>query len=175
MLMAIAGSAILGAARIFAVGSRPVCVELAKNYGATDILDYRKCDIVEKILEQTDNVGVDSVIIAGGGDEVFTQAIDMVRYGIGTVSNINYYGGTGNLAFPKFSGGRGMAGKTIYTNLAKGGRARIERMLRMVSYNRINPAPLITHSFHGLESIEAALILMRDKPMDLIKAIVYLE
>ncbi len=174
-LMAIAGSAILGAARIFAVGSRPVCVELAKNYGATDILDYRKCDIVEKILEQTDNVGVDSVIIAGGGDEVFTQAIDMVRYGIGTVSNINYYGGTGNLAFPKFSGGRGMAGKTIYTNLAKGGRARIERMLRMVSYNRINPAPLITHSFHGLESIEAALILMRDKPMDLIKAIVYLE
>ena len=62
-------------------------------------------------MERTDGIGADSVIICGGNDEVFAQAIDMVRYGIGTVSNVNYFGGTGNLPFPKFSGGRGMAGK----------------------------------------------------------------
>ena len=87
--------------------------------------------------------GTDSVIICGGNDEVFAQAIDMVRYGIGTVSNVNYFGGTGNLPFPKFSGGRGMAGKTIRTELAEGGRARIERMLSMVKYGRIHPEKLV--------------------------------
>ena len=53
-------------------------------------------------MERTDGIGADSVIICGGNDEVFAQAIDMVRYGIGTVSNVNYFGGTGNLPFPKF-------------------------------------------------------------------------
>lgn len=172
-LMAIAGAAHLGAARIIAVGTRPICVELAKTYGATDIISYKDGDVVEQVLAMTNGIGPDSVIIAGGGDEVFTQAVDMVRYGIGTVSNVNYYGGTGCLGFPKFSGGRGMAGKTIHTELAKGGRARIERMLKMIQYGRVNPEPLITHKFRGLESIEKALVLMNDKPKDLIKAAVY--
>lgn len=172
-LMAIAGAAHLGASRIIAVGTRPICVELAKTYGATDIISYKDGDVVEQVLAMTNGIGPDSVIIAGGGDEVFTQAVDMVRYGIGTVSNVNYYGGTGCLGFPKFSGGRGMAGKTIHTELAKGGRARIERMLKMIQYGRVNPEPLVTHKFKGLESIEKALVLMNDKPKDLIKAAVY--
>ena len=93
------------------------------------------------------------MIICGGNDETFAQAIDMVRYGIGTVSNVNYFGGTGNLPFPKFSGGRGMAGKTIHTELAEGGRVRIERMLSMVKYGRIHPERLVTHHLTGLDKI----------------------
>lgn len=174
-LMAIAGAAHLGAAEIYAVGTRTCCVDLAKHYGANRVLSYKSGNIVDQVLELTDGVGPDSVIIAGGNDEVFTQAIDMVRYGIGTVSNINYYGGTGNLAFPKFSGGRGMAGKTIHTELAKGGRARIERMLRMVQYGRVDPGPLVTHHFKGLEQIEQALYLMKEKPSDLIKIMVSID
>ena len=97
---------------------------------------------------------------------------DMVRYGIGTVSNVNYFGGTGNLPFPKFSGGRGMAGKTIHTELAAGGRVRIERMMVMAKYGKIHPELLITHRLTGLDKIEEALYLMKDKPADLIKAAV---
>ena len=134
-LMAIAGARQLGAARIIAVGSRTKSVELAKMYGATDIISYRGGNVVEQVLSMTEQRGADSVIIAGGSDEVFTQAFDMVCYGIGTVSNINYFGGTGSLSFPKFSGGRGMAGKTLHTSLCKGGRARIERMMAMIKYN----------------------------------------
>ena len=174
-LMAIAAAAHLGAARIIGVGTRPVCVDLARRYGANDIIGYRDGDVAKVVLEMTDGVGPDSVIIAGGGDEVFTQAVDMVRYGTGTVSNINYYGGTGCLGFPKFSGGRGMAGKTIHTELARGGRARIERMMRLIKYGRIDPGPLITHRFSGLDRIEEALALMRDKPRDLIKVAVSTE
>lgn len=174
-LMAVAGAALHGAAEVFAVGSRPYCVELAKEYGATRILDYHKGDIVQQVLELTDGVGADSVIIAGGQDEVFTQAVDMVRYGVGTISNVNYYGGTGSLQFPKFSGGRGMAGKTIHTELARGGRARIERMLKMVSCGRVDPGKLVTHRLQGLDAIPDALELMRRKPADLVKVMVEVE
>lgn len=171
-LMAVAGARALGAARIIAVGSRPKCVEMAKVYGATDVISYKDGNIVEQVLDMTDQRGADSVIIAGGNDDVFTEAFDMVCYGIGTVSNINYFGGTGCLGFPKFSGGRGMAGKTLHTSLAKGGRARIERIMQMVKYGRVNPEPLVTHELHGLENVEKALYMMRDKPQDLIKVAV---
>lgn len=119
-------------------------------------------------------MGADCVIVCGGDDQVFAQAIDMVRYGVGTVSNINYFGGTGFLPFPKFSGGRGMAGKTIHTELAEGGRVRIERILRMVQFGRIHPEELVTHELKGFDNIEKALYLMRDKPKDLIKVMVTL-
>lgn len=171
-LMAVAGARLMGAARIIAVGTRPKCIEMAKYYGATDIISYKDGNIAEQVLEMTNQRGSDSVIIAGGNDDVFTQAFDMVCYGIGTVSNINYFGGTGNLGFPKFSGGRGMAGKTLHTSLAKGGRARIERIMLMVKYNRVNPEPLVTHTLHGFDNIEKALYMMRDKSPNLIKVAV---
>ena len=174
-LMAIEGARLLGAARIIAVGSRPVCVELAKEFGATDVISYKDGDVTEQVLSMTGGVGSDCVILCGGGDEVFTQAVDMVRYGTGTISNVNYYGGTGFLEFPKFSGGRGMAGKTIRTELAKGGRARIERLLSMVKYGRIHPEKLVTHTLYGLDQVEQALYMMKDKTDGLIKVMVKID
>lgn len=174
-LMSIAGTRLRGAAHIIGVGTREICIKVAQQYGVDEVLSYKQGDIVKQILDKTNGIGVDSVIIAGGGDEVFTQAVDIVKYGIGTISNVNYYGGTGSLSFPKFSGGRGMAGKTINTNLAKGGRVRIERMLKLISSGRIDPAPLVTHRFYGLQQISDAMLLMKDKPADLIKAVVYID
>lgn len=171
-LMAIAGAKLLGAARIIAIGTRPKCVELARYYGANEVLSYKDGDVVKQVLDMTNQRGVDSVIIAGGTDEVFTQSFDMVCYGIGTVSNVNYFGGSGNLGYPKFSGGRGMAGKTLHTSLAKGGRARIERIFEMIRYGRIDPAPLVTHVLHGFDKIEKSLMLMKEKPSNLIKVMV---
>ena len=39
----------------------------------------------------------------------------------------------------------------------------------------IHPEKLITHRFTGLESVEPALMLMKDKPKDLIKPLVVME
>ncbi len=100
-LMAVAGAAHLGAARILAVGSRPVCVECAYDFGASEVLSYKNGDLVQQVMERTDGLGADSVIICGGNDETFAQAIDMVRYGIGTVSNVNYFGGNRQSAISK--------------------------------------------------------------------------
>ena len=68
-----------------------------------------------------------------------------------------------------------MAGKTIHTELAKGGRARIERMLKMVQYGRISPEKLVTHTLQGFDKIEDALYMMRDKPEGLVKVMVRID
>lgn len=174
-LMAVAGAALSGAGRIIAIGTREICVKLAKEYGATDVLSYKEGDIVEQVLSLTDGIGVDSTIIAGGNAEVLTQAYDMTRYGIGTISNINYFGGTGYLPLPIFSGGRGMCGKTLHMELAKGGRARLERIMSMIQYGRVNPQPLVTHHLYGMNQIEEALFLMKEKPSDLVKVMVHYD
>ena len=90
-LMAVAGAALRGAGRLFAVGSRPNCVEVAKAYGATDIINYREGDIVAQILDKTGGKGVDKVIIAGGDNDTFIQAINMLKPG-GRIGNVNYLG-----------------------------------------------------------------------------------
>lgn len=68
-----------------------------------------------------------------------------------------------------------MAGKTIRTELAKGGRVRIERLLGMVKYGRIHPEKLVTHTLCGLDKVEDALYLMKEKPRDLIKVMVKID
>ena len=62
-LSAIAGAAILGAADIYAAGTRPVSVKVAKEYGATEIINYREAPIDEQVREATNGAGVDSVIL----------------------------------------------------------------------------------------------------------------
>lgn len=171
-LMAVAGAALLGAGHIIAVGTRSKCVELARYYGANTVLSYKDGDIVDQVMQMTNGVGVDSTIIAGGNAEVLTQAYDMTRYGIGTISNVNYFGGTGFLPLPIFSGGRGMCGKTLHMELAKGGRLRIERIMNMIKYNRLDPSRLVTHTLYGLDKVEDALYMMKEKSPELVKVMV---
>lgn len=48
----------------------------------------------------------------------------------------------------------------------------MEKLAALVVSGRIDPAKLITHRFEGFEKIEEALLLMKDKPRDLIKPVV---
>ncbi|MFQ9547182.1 MAG: hypothetical protein ACLRZ6_04410 [Lachnospiraceae bacterium] len=48
-------------------------------------------------------------------------------------------------------------------------------MLSMVKYGRIHPEKLVTHHLNGLDQVEEALYLMKDKPADLIKVMVTME
>lgn len=173
-LMAVQGAALMGAARILAVGTRAVSVRLAREFGANEVLSYREGDIAAQVLGRTGGIGADAVIICGGDDSALPQAIDMVRYGIGRVVNLKHFPGEGAMEIPKFSGGRGMAGKTVKLELCRGGRARIERLMKMVQYGRIQPGKLVTHELSGFDRIADGLELMRNKPEDLVKVMVKL-
>lgn len=174
-LMSVAGATIRGASEIFAVGSRPNCVELANEFGATQIINYKNGDIVEQVMKLTNGKGVDKVIIAGGdGENTFAQAIKMLKAG-GKIGNVNYLGSGENVLIPRAEWGCGMGHKTISGGLMPGGRLRMEKLAALVLSKRITPSKLITHRFHGFEHIEEALLLMKDKPKDLIKPIVFIE
>ena len=170
-LMAVAGAVLRGASRLFAIGSRTKCVEVAKEFGATDIINYKEGDIVEQIMEKTQGKGVDKVIIAGGNVDTFIQAVKIVKPG-GRIGNVNYLGEGEFIKIPRIEWGNGMAHKTIVGGLMPGGRLRMEKLASLIQTNRINPKKLITHTFNGIEHIEEALLLMKDKPKDLIKPVV---
>lgn len=170
-LMAVAGAALRGAAELYAVGSRPNCVELAKEYGATDIINYRDGDIVEQIMEKTHGKGVDKVVIAGGNNDTFAQAVSMVKPG-GRIGNVNYLGSGASVSIPRVEWGCGMGHKVIAGGLMPGGRLRMEKLRALMENDRLKTDKMLTHSFTGFENMEKALMLMKDKPRDLIKPVV---
>ena len=170
-LMSVAAAAIGGAAEIFAVGSRKNCCDLAKEFGATDIINYREGDIVEQIMEKTKGKGVDKVIVAGGNNDTFDQAIRMLKTG-GKIGNVNYLGEGDFVKIPRVEWGFGMGHKSLSGGLMPGGRLRAEKLAGLIMAGRIHPEKLITHKFNGLENVETALMLMKDKPADLIKPLV---
>lgn len=174
-LMAIQGAVLKGAGRIFAIGSKSVNMALAKKYGATDSISYKTEDVVEYILRETAYRGVDGVIICGGDDSVFSQAMQVCRYGVGRIANLKLFTGDGDMSFSKFHSGRGMAGKQIFMELGKGGRRRMERLLSLLQYGRIAAKDLVTHRFCGYEGLSEAFALMRKKEEGLIKTAISLN
>lgn len=173
-LMAISGAKLRGAGKIIGVGSRPICVEAAKFYGASDIVNYKNGDIVKQVLELTNGKGVNRVIMAGGGADTLAQAVAMVKPG-GVISNVNYHGTGEILPIPRVEWGCGMAHKSIKGGLCPGGRLRMEMLADLVKYKRVDLSKLVTHVFEGYDNIEKALLLMKDKPKDLIKPVVILN
>ena len=172
-LMAVAGSVLRGAGRVFAVGSRTKCQEVAKFYGATDIINYRNGDIVDQILEATGGEFVDKVILAGGDIDVFEQAVRLVRRG-GIVSNINYLGTGEYIKIPRIDWGLGMGHISVIGGLMPGGRKNMEWIAELLLYGRLDVSPLLTHRFDNFVDAEKALLMMKDKQDDLIKPVVKL-
>ncbi len=173
-LMAVAGSNMMGASHILAVGSRQVCVDAARGYGATDIINYKDGDIVDQVFEKTDGRGVDKVCIAGGDVHTMEQAVKMVKPG-GIISNVNYLGSGEHVFIPRVEWGCGMAHKAIQGGLMLGGRRRMEKLASLVEVGKLDLSPLLTHRYRGFDKLEEALLLMKDKPRDLIKPVVVIE
>ncbi len=171
-LMAVAGAALMGAGRIIAIGTRPNCIELAREYGATDIVSYKEGDIVEQILAMEGQV--DACIIAGGNAGSMNQALALTRPG-GTVSTINFYDVTETFQVPAYQWGLGMSDIAIRGGFCPGGAYRIERLLNVIRAGRIHPGKMLNYTFEGFDAIEEAFRVMDEKPRDLIKPIVHIE
>ena len=172
-LMAVAGANLRGASRIICVGTREICKQVAKGYGATDFIGYKEGSIDEQVLKLTNGVGVDKAIIAGGGIETFEPVIKCLKPG-GKIGNVNYLGSGTYVNIPRIEWGVGMGHKQILGGLMPGGRLRLEKLASLIACGKLDVKPLLTHKFKGFEHVEDALLLMKDKPADLIKPVVVL-
>src|SRR5215469_3441541 len=169
-LMATAGAKLRGAGLIIGVESVPERQELARAYGADEIVDFSKEDVVEKIMELTDGHGVDTAIEALGNDLTFQTAVKVTKPG-GTVSNTGYFGEGEFVHIPRVEWGVGMADKTIATGLCPGGRLRMERLLRVLESGRVDPTLMTTHTF-SFDDMERAFEVSDKKLDDVIKPLI---
>lgn len=125
-------------------------------------------------LELTGGRGVDKVLICGGDNDTFAQAVTMLKPG-GIIGSVNYLGSGEFVKIPRIEWGCGMSHKQIRCGLMPGGRLRSEKLAAMITAGRVDPSLMLTHRFHGFDHMEEALQLMKDKSADLIKPVVYME
>lgn len=95
-LMAVLAAKELGAERIIAMSRNPRRQELARHFGATDILPQRGDEGVEAVKELTGGVGAHSVVEAVGTQESMLQAIRSTRPG----GHLGFVGVTHEVALP---------------------------------------------------------------------------
>jgi len=119
--------------------------------------------------------GVDQIII---GVVLNVLALGLTTFLYGTIMkanqgalNTNRYSLT-DIKIPRVEWGVGMGHKQINGGLMPGGRLRMEKLSSLVSVGKLDLSKLITHKFNGFENVEKALMLMKDKPADLIKPVV---
>jgi isopropanol dehydrogenase (NADP+) len=169
-LMSTVGARLQGAGLVIGVESVPSRQKLARIYGADEIVDFTKEDVVDRVMELTDGEGVDTAIEALGADITFQTAIKITKPG-GTVSNTGYFGEGEFVSIPRVEWGVGMADMTIATGLCPGGRLRMERLLRVLQGGRVDPTPMTTHTFR-FDEMERAFEVADKKLDDVIKPLI---
>jgi isopropanol dehydrogenase (NADP+) len=169
-LMATAGAKLRGAGQIIGVESVPKRQELARAYGADEIVDFTKEDVLDRIMDLTGGEGVDAAIEALGADATFQTAVKVTKPG-GTVSNTGYFGEGEFVRIPRVEWGVGMADKTIATGLCPGGRLRMERLLRVLESGRLDPTLMTTHTF-AFDDMERAFEVSDKKLDNVIKPLI---
>lgn len=174
-LMGVAAAALCGAGRIIAVGSRPNTVELARRYGATDIVDYKKGDILEQVMALIGGRPVDGALVASGGrpSDVLTTAMRAVKFG-GCVACVSLFFDDESVTLPLDVWCQGSMDKFLTGVLCQDGRSFFERLLAMISYGRFAPSPLVTHVLHGWDKLEEGFELMRSGDRSVIKPVIVL-
>jgi threonine dehydrogenase-like Zn-dependent dehydrogenase len=169
-LMATAGAKLRGAGLIIGVESVPNRQKLARTYGADEIVDFTREDVVERTLELTHGEGVDTAIEALGADVTFQSAVKITKPG-GTISNIGYFGEGEFVRIPRVEWGVGMADKTIATGLCPGGGLRMARLLRVLAAERVDPTSMTTHTFR-FDEMERAFEVSDKKLDDVVKVLI---
>src|SRR6266542_2395298 len=169
-LMATAAAKLLGAGLGIGVDRDGKRQDFARFYGADHIIDFSRLDPSREVLKVTRGKGVDSAIEAVGTPESFSACVEATRPG-GTISNVGYHGHGDVVPIPRLAWGVGMADKTIRSGLCPGGRERMERLLRLLQTNRIDPTHLTTHRF-PFRDVGSAFEMMRTKEDGILKPLI---
>lgn len=163
-LCGVEGCTISGAGKIIAVGHRTACKKAAKEMGASTVIDYKEGPIAEQVLAANGGRQVDKVLVCGYYPEVFMDAFSICRAG-GVVSNVAMLGMQETI--PGFFA----SDKLFETRMIQCGRFYLERLMSLISEERIHPEKVVSHIYKGFDSIPEAFAKMADKGDDLIKTV----
>lgn len=158
-LCATVGARLMGATTIIGVETVEARAQVARRLGADHIVDFRKEDPVEAIMQLTHGRGVDVAIEALGTQPTFEAALRVLRPG-GTLSSLGVY--SKDLAIPLGAFAAGLGDHTIVSTLCPGGKERMRRLMAVIASGRADLKPLVTHRFK-LDQIEQAYELFANQ------------
>jgi threonine dehydrogenase-like Zn-dependent dehydrogenase len=142
----------LGAERIIALSRNPVRQEVAREFGATDVVEQRGEQATEAVLELTKGVGVDATLECVGTGQAMRTALSIARPG----SMVGYVGVPHGVELP--------IGEMFFRNKGvRGGsapaRAYIPELLPDVLEGRIKPGRVLDYEtdLDGIADAYAAM------------------
>lgn len=158
-LCAVAGARLRGASRVIGVDTVPARMALARQLGASEVIDFRAGDLLAQVMALTDGRGVDVAIEALGTQATFETGLRALRPG-GTLSSLGVY--SSDLRIPLDAFAAGLGDKRIVTTLCPGGKERMRRLIEVVASGRVDLKLLVTHRFR-LDDIEQAYELFANQ------------
>jgi S-(hydroxymethyl)glutathione dehydrogenase/alcohol dehydrogenase len=159
-LGAVAGCSLAGAGRIIAVDLSPERLEIARHYGATELV-VAGPDTVEEILEMTGGMGADYTFEATGNVKVMRQAVEAARMGWGlcTILGVAGKGETLDIV-PRFL----ITGRRVIGGSFGGakGRTHVPKFVDMYLEGKLDLDGLVSHTL-TLDEVNRGFDLMEQQ------------
>lgn len=140
-------------------------LEVAKQLGATTIVNNMKTNAVDIVMKLTKNRGVDTAIEAVGIPETFLLCEDIVTAG-GTIANIGVHGKKADLHLERLWSHN----ITITTRLVD--TVTTPMLLKSLLSKKVNPNLLISHNFKFENIIEAYNVFSKAADSKALKVII---
>ena len=154
-LCAVLAAKRLGAQRIIALSRHAERQRLAREFGATDVVEHRGDEATDAVMELTDGVGVDATLECVGTGQSMATALSIARPG----SMVGYVGVPHGVELPVdqlFFGNKGVRGGPAPAG------AYIPELLDDVLEGRINPGRVLDYET-DLEGIADAYAAMDER------------
>ena len=188
-LFAIKSAIVMGASRVIAIESVPERMTLAKTAGATDVIDFTKEDVLERINEITKGEGADAVIDCVGmeahGAHGLMGALSAVQETLTSMQRpyaleqmVMAVRPSGNISVPGVYSGpvpvnmsaivqKGITIKTGQTHVKR----YMDKLTKLIQDGTIDPTFLITHRSHDLKDGPDLYKTFRDKKDGCVKVV----
>jgi threonine dehydrogenase-like Zn-dependent dehydrogenase len=142
----------LGAQRVIALSRNPVRQQVARDFGATDVVEERGEEASEAVMALTDGIGVDATLECVGTGQAMQTALSIARPG----SMVGYVGVPHGVELPigdMFFRNKGVRGGSAPA------RAYIPELLDDVLEGRINPGRVLDYEtdLDGIADAYAAM------------------
>jgi 2-desacetyl-2-hydroxyethyl bacteriochlorophyllide A dehydrogenase len=140
-LLAVEVGKILAADKVWLIGTRDSRLEVGQKVGADRIININQEDAVKLIIDETKGLGVDLVIVAAGGNQVFDTTLKIVKR-MGKILLLSFP----EEPVPLNLGLMGKNNVSLYTVRGEG-RANCARAASLMASGKLSLKPLITHTF----------------------------
>ncbi len=147
-LAAIMTAGLYGAARIVAVDLDDNRLEMARKFGATDVVNSGSPDFIDEIMALTDGLGVDVAIEAVGIPATFDTCVKVIRPG-GTIANVGVHGKPVELPL------QDLWIKDIAITMGLVSCSTTPMLLKLVAQKKLAAELFVTHRFTFDQVLEA--------------------